>query len=124
MHLVNGDTLKEIIVVGDRVLVKPKELSSKTNSGLFLPPGVKEKEQVRSGYIMKAGPGYPIPFASEDDQPWKDASEKTKYVPLQAKEGDLAIYLQSGSYEIEYEGEKYVIVPQSSILLLEREGGY
>ena len=124
MHLVDGDKLKEIIVVGDRVLVKPKELSGKTNSGLFLPPGVEEKEKVRSGYIIKTGPGYPIPFASEEDQPWKEANEKTKYVPLQAKEGDLAIYLQNGSYEIEYGGEKYIIVPQNSILLLEREGGF
>ncbi len=123
MHLVDGSKLKEIIIVGDRVLVKPKEMSGKTNSGLYLPPGVQEKEKVQSGYIMKSGPGYPIPFAAEDDQPWKDAEEKTKYVPLQAKEGDLALYLQNGSYEIEYEGEKYVIVSQSSILLLVREEG-
>ena len=44
-----------------------------------------------------------------------------KYVPLQAKEGDLAIFLLSGGTEVIYEGEKYVIVPQSAILMLERE---
>jgi chaperonin GroES len=41
-------------------------------------------------------------------------------MPLQAQEGDLAIYLQRNAIELEYESETYVIVPQSAILLLER----
>jgi co-chaperonin GroES (HSP10) len=36
------------------------------------------------------------------------------------REGDLAIFLSSGAVEIVYEGEKYFIVPQSAILMLER----
>ena len=44
-----------------------------------------------------------------------------KYIPLQAREGDLAIFLLSGATEVMYEGEKYFIVPQSAILMLERE---
>jgi chaperonin GroES len=44
-----------------------------------------------------------------------------KYIPLQAKEGDIAIFLLSGATEVIYEGNKYYIVPQSAILLLERE---
>jgi hypothetical protein len=40
---------------------------------------------------------------------------------LQAKEGDLAIFLQKGAVEVIYENEKYYIVPQYSILLLERD---
>ena len=36
--------LSGIIVVGDRVLIKPKKLSNKSKGGLFLPPGYKEKE--------------------------------------------------------------------------------
>ncbi len=40
---------------------------------------------------------------------------------MQAKEGDLAIYLKNGSYEIEFENEKYLIVPHSAILLLIRD---
>ena len=42
-------------------------------------------------------------------------------MPLQAKEGDLAIFLLSGATEVMYEKEKYFIVPQSAILMLERE---
>ena len=89
-------------------------------SGLYLPPGVQEKEKVQQGYIIKTGPGYAIPMPPEDES-WKQEEDKIKYVPLQAKEGDLAIFLLSGATEIFYQDEKYFIVPQSAILMLERE---
>ncbi|GAB3734411.1 co-chaperone GroES [Spirosoma lituiforme] len=111
--------LKRLIIVGDRVLIKPKDPSERTNSGLYLPPTVQEKEQVQSGYVIKVGPGYPIPSAS-DEEPWKETEEKVKYMPLQAQEGDVALYLQRNAIELDYEGERYVIVPQGSILMLER----
>lgn len=113
--------LEKLIVVGDRVLVKPKKPSEKTGSGLFLPPGVQEKDKIQSGYIIKVGPGYPIPAPIEENEPWKEKEEKIKYIPLQAKEGDLALFLQNNSFEITYNSEKYFIVPQASILLLERD---
>ena len=116
-----NNSLDKINVVGDRVLVKPRKESEKTDSGLYLPPGVREKEKVQYGYIVKSGPGYPIPVAIENDQPWKTDDEKIKYVPLQVKQGDLAVFLQVGAYEVIYQGEKYFIVPQSSILMIERE---
>ena len=111
--------LKRLIVVGDRVLIKPKDPTDRTNSGLYLPPTVQEKEQVQSGYVIKVGPGYPIPVQTEDE-PWKETEEKVKYMPLQAQEGDVALYLQRNAIELQYEGEQYVIVPQASILMLER----
>jgi len=114
--------LGNIIIVGDKVLIKPKSPSDKTKSGLFLPLGVQEKEVVQSGYVMKVGPGYPIPISSEDiEESWKKTDEKINYIPLQTREGDLAIYLQKGAVEVLYEGEKYFIVSQHSILMLERE---
>jgi len=121
MELTGDNKLRKIIVVGDRVLIKPKKMSERTESGLYLPPGVQEKEKIQSGYIMKAGPGYPIPLPVDEEESWKDVEEQVKYIPLQAKDGDLAIFLQKGAFEIMYEGEKYFIVPQSSILMLERE---
>jgi chaperonin GroES len=121
MELTADNKLKKLIVVGDRVLIKPKKASEKTESGLFLPPGVQEKDKVHSGYIMKTGPGYPIPMPVDDDEPWKENDEKIKYIPLQAKVGDLAIFLQKSAFEVVYGGEKYFIVPQASILMLERE---
>lgn len=112
--------IHKMIVVGDKILVKPSEANSKTSSGLFLPPGVHEKEKVQSGYVLKSGPGYPIGNQG-DDEPWKETKDAVKYIPLQAKEGDLAIFLRTNAFEIEYEGEKLLIVPQSAVLLLIRE---
>lgn len=113
--------LNNLIVVGDRVLIRPKQLSEKTQSGLYLPPGVHEKEKLQSGFIVKVGPGYPIPVPAEDDEPWKEVDEQIKYIPLQAKEGDMAIFSQRGAHEVMYKKQKYFLVPQSSILLLERD---
>ncbi len=121
MELTSDNKLKKLIIVGDKVLIKLKKDSEKTDSGLFLPPGVKEKEKVKSGYIVKVGPGYPIPMHTEDNEPWKAKEEQVKYVPLQVAEGDLAIFLSIGAYEVLYQNEKYYIVPQSSILMVERE---
>ena len=115
------NSLDKINVVGDRVLVKPRKEAGRTNSGLYLPPGVREKEKIQYGYIVKSGPGYPIPLPIDNDEPWKKEEEKIKYVPLQVREGDLAVFLQAGAYEVLYQGEKYFIVSQSSILKIERD---
>ena len=115
------NSLDKINVVGDRVLVKPRKEAGRTNSGLYLPPGVREKEKIQYGYIVKSGPGYPIPLPIDNDEPWKKEEEKIKYVPLQVREGDLAVFLQAGAYEALYQGEKYFIVSQSSILMIERD---
>lgn len=116
-----GNRLKNIIIIADRVLIKPKREEERSRGGLYLPPGIQEKENIRSGYVMKTGPGYALPFPAEDDEPWKNTEEKTRYIPLQAQEGDLAIFLQRGAYEVMVDNEKYFIVPQANILLLERD---
>jgi len=113
--------LNKFIVVGDRVLIKPKNQQDRTKSGLYLPPGVQEKEQVYSGYVLKVGPGYPIPAVQDMDEPWKERKDEVMYVPLQPKEGDLAVYLQKSGYEIEFNNERYVIIPHSAILMLIRD---
>ena len=120
LHVTAENKFKKLIVIGDRVLVRPAKPDERTESGLYLPPGVQEKEKVQQGYVIKTGPGYAIPMPGEDE-PWKNEEDKVKYIPLQAREGDLAIYLLSGATEIVYSGEKYFIVPQSAILMLERD---
>jgi chaperonin GroES len=119
LEVTPDNQLKRLIIVGDRVLIRPKNPVDQTPTGLYLPPTVTEKEQVQSGYVIKVGPGYPIPTPAEDE-PWKETEEKVKYMPLQAQEGDLAIYLQRNAIDVVYNNEKYVIVPQASILMLER----
>lgn len=121
MKLTPENKLKKLIVVGDRVLIKPGKQNEKTASGLYLPPGVQEKEKIQSGYVIKVGPGYPLPLPADEDDTWKGRDEQIKYLPLQAQEGDLAIFLQKGAIEVIYENERYFIVPQASILMLERE---
>jgi chaperonin GroES len=113
--------LKKLIVVGDRVLIRPVKESEKTESGLYLPPGVQEKEKIQKGYVIKVGPGYPLPLPADEEDVWKGKEDQVKYLPLQAQEGDLAIFLQKGAIEVMYESQKYFIVPQVSILMLERE---
>ena len=121
MKLTPDNKLKKIIVVGDRVLIRPAKQTDKTASGLYLPPGVQEKEKIQSGFVIKVGPGYPLPMPADEEDAWKGKDDQVKYLPLQAQEGDLAIFLQKSAIEVMYESEKYFIVPQSSILILERE---
>jgi len=121
MKITPDNKLKKLIVVGDRVLIQPTKQTDKTESGLYLPPGVQEKEKIQSGYVIKVGPGYPLPLPADEDEMWKGKDDQVRYLPLQAQEGDLAIFLQRGAVEVIYEKEKYFIVPQASILMLERE---
>ena len=120
--VLDTDDLSKFILVGDRILIKPKTPQNRTKSGLYLPPGVQENEKLNSGYVLKVGPGYPVPAITDEDEAWKKSSEDdVKYVPLQPREGDLAVFLQNSGYEIEFNQEKYVIVPHNAILLLIRD---
>jgi len=121
--LLDEKDLQKLIVIGDRILIKPKVPQSKTKSGLLLPPGVNENEKVQIGYVVKVGPGYPIPSVNDSDEPWKNRPDEPKYVPLQPREGDQAVYLQNNAIEIEFNREKFIVVPQSAILLLLRDDG-
>jgi co-chaperonin GroES (HSP10) len=112
---------KELILVGDKILVEPDEGETLTDYGLYLPQTVKDKEKVQSGKVIKVGPGYPVfdPTLLEQE-PWKVSKNKSKYFPLQAKEGDYCIFLRDSGIEIEFEKKKYLVVPQSAVLLLIR----
>lgn len=116
----NTKDIEKIEVIGDRLLIKPSTLESSTKSGLLLPPGVQEKENIQSGYVIKVGPGYAIP-SLEPDEPWKPASDMIKYIPLQVQVGDLAVFLQKHTYEIQFNSQKYYILSQSSVLMVLRE---
>ncbi|MCS7215734.1 MAG: co-chaperone GroES family protein [Thermodesulfovibrio sp.] len=115
-------TKREFIIVGDRVLIEPDERMDKTSAGLFLPPTVKEKDKVLGGRIVKVGPGYPVNDPSAVlEEPWKNSNaESIRYIPLQAREGDYALFLKDAGIEIEFEDKKYLIVPHSAILALIR----
>lgn len=112
---------KELIIVGDRVLIEADINHERTDTGLYLPQGVKEKERVQAGNIVKIGPGYPVADPNSlEAEPWQTQRPENKYVALQAKEGDYCIFLRNSGIEIEYQGKKYIVVPHSAILLLVR----
>lgn len=121
--IIEEKDLDKFILIGDRVLIRPKNPKGKTASGLYLPPNVQENEKTQSGYIVKVGPGYPIPAMTDADEPWKEKKDQVQYVPLQAKAGDLAVYLNKSGWEIEFNKEKFIILPHSSILMLIRDEG-
>ena len=121
--VVDGEKVVMEVKVGDKVLIKPKNPQSQTKSGLYLPPTVQQ-EKIQSGYIIKVGPGFPLPSQKEEHEVWeKKEDEAVHYLPLQAHEGDLAVYLQNAAYEIKFNDEKFLIVPHSAILMLLRDEG-
>jgi co-chaperonin GroES (HSP10) len=111
---------KEIVIIGDRVLVSPDYSKDKTDSGLYLPQGIAEKEKVNAGYVVKVGPGYIVPYVQDSSEPWSTARKEPHYIPLQVRMGDYAIFLRKEAIEIEYEEKKYLIVSQSGILAVVR----
>lgn len=115
-------TRRKIVLVGDKVLIAPDKNQERTEHGLYLPPGVKDREKVQGGIVVQAGPGHPVANPSYIDQePWSTSQrEPVKYIPLQAEPGDYALFLRDQAVEIEYEDEKYFIVSHSSILMLVR----
>jgi co-chaperonin GroES (HSP10) len=119
-------TRKKLVLVGDKVLIAPDKDQDRTSHGLYLPPGVKEKEKVQSGIVVQVGPGYAVANPQFIDQePWSTTpKEPVKYIPLQAEEGDYAIFMRDSAIEIEYEGSVFLIVPHSAILMLERRTGF
>ena len=114
--------IEKFLMIGDKVLIKPKNPQSQTKSGLYLPPTVQQ-DRIQAGYIIKTGPGYPLPSQTDEHEVWEKKEGEVHYLPLQAKEGDLAVYLQNSAYEINFNDEKYLIVPHSAILMLIRDEG-
>lgn len=118
------DETKETILIGDRVLIDPDPEGQKTSTGLYLPPNVTKKEKVQTGYIVKTGPGYPMPDRGDSESaPWEKDRQvsSTQHLPLQAKKGDYAVFLKKPAVEVEVDEKQYLILPHSAILLLQRD---
>jgi chaperonin GroES len=111
---------KQLLVVGDRVLVQPEKSEGMTKVGLFLPPGVMEKEEVRGGHIVAVGPGQPLPPAHEELEPWKEGYKAPRFLPMQVQLGDYALFFRKAAIEITFEQEQFLVVPHGAILVLVR----
>ena len=116
---------KQLIVVGDRVLIEPEEGEERSKVGLYLPPTAVDNQAVQGGRIIATGPGLPLPdLGSEQyDEPWRvgGTTRETKFVPMQARTGDFALFFRKAAVEITFENERYLVVPQAAILALVRD---
>ncbi len=81
--------------LGDNVVIKRLEAEEKTKGGIILSSSAKETPQVAE--VLAVGPG-------------------TKDVNMEVKAGDKVIFSKYGGNEVEYDGEKMIILPQRDIL--------
>jgi co-chaperonin GroES (HSP10) len=113
---------KRLIVVGDRVLIQPEEGEDRTKVGLYLPATAVDSQAVQGGKVIATGPGNALSSPTElNEEPWRIGAPEPRYVPLQARLGDYAIFFRRAAVEITFEGERYLVVPQAAILTLVRE---
>ena len=113
---------KQLLGVGDRVLITPEDGDDRTRVGLYLPATAIDSQQVQTGLIVATGPGTPIAdLSSLDDEPWKVDARESKNRGMQARVGDHAIFFRKAAVEISFEEKKYLVVPQAAILVLIRD---
>jgi len=113
---------RKLIVVGDRILVRPEEGEETTRAGLYLPQTAVSARLAQGGWVVSVGPGLPIPDPMElSDEPWQKNVLEPRYLPLQAQEGDFVLFLRKAAVEITFEKKNYLIVPNSAVLVLVRE---
>lgn len=84
----------------DRVLVKPVERESKTDSGIYLPESSKERPV--QGKVVAVGPGKLL--------------ENGKRADMGVKKGDTIVYGKYAGSEVEIKGVEHLILRESEIL--------
>ncbi|MDZ7314605.1 MAG: co-chaperone GroES family protein [candidate division KSB1 bacterium] len=113
---------KELIVVGDRILIVPDVGEERSNTGLYLPKWALERESIQAGRIVEIGSGPALtPPDIIEDEPWKEPPPPPEPPPHQARVGDYALFLRKAAIEVKFEGDLYLIVPQAALLLLVRD---
>lgn len=113
---------KQLLVVGDRVLIAAEDGDERTRVGLYLPATAIDSQQVQTGLIVATGPGDPVAdISSLDDEPWKVDRREGRSRGMQARVGDHAIFFRKAAVEISFEEKKYLVVPQAAILVLIRD---
>ena len=80
---------RQLLVVGDRVLIRLEDGEERSTVGLYLPATAVDNQAVQGGVIVATGPGHASPHAEEHfDEPWTiTGSTKTRYGTLQALVG-------------------------------------
>lgn len=81
--------------LADRVIIKPEAAEEVTASGIIIPDSAKEKPL--KGTVLAAGNG-------------------TKDEEMILKEGDRVLYGKYAGTEVEFDGEKVLIMRQNEVL--------
>ena len=84
----------------DRVLIKPSDPETKTDSGIYLPESAKEKPI--QGKVVALGPGKLL-----------DSGERVK---PSVKKGDTVVFGKYAGTEIEIKNIKHMIMRESELL--------
>ena len=90
--------------IGDRVIVKAKEEEEKTVGGIVLASNAKQKPT--EGEVVAVGEGA---YTSNGDK-----------LPMVVKKGDVVLYDKYSGTNVEYEGEKYLVLHEKDILAIEK----
>lgn len=93
---------QKIKPLGDRVLVRPIEKETTTQSGIAIPDTAKEKPQ--RGNILAVGPGIP--------------DEDGNCCPIDLKENDVVLFDKYAGSKVKLNGEELLILNQEDILAL------
>lgn len=90
-----------LMPANDQVIVKPEKVKDKTKGGIIIPQ--VHQEPLAKGVIIAVGVGK-----------W---TSDGRIFPLESDVGD-EVYYKPGMYvhEIEHEGEKYIVMSESSVL--------
>lgn len=86
----------------DRVLVEPAKAEKKSAGGIIIPDTAKEKPQ--RGKVVAVGKG-------------KYAEQTGNLIPVPVKPGDVVMYSKYGGTEINIDGNDYLIMRASDILM-------
>lgn len=113
---------KELLVVGDRVLVEPEAGEVRTKVGLILPANAVESEPVQAGRVAAVGPGTALPPPAEaQEEPWKRHRSEGRFMPMEMRVGDRVVFYRKAAVEISFEDRRYLVVPQGAILVILRD---
>jgi len=86
----------------DRVVVEAAPAETMTASGIYIPETAQEKPQ--KGIVIAVGKG-------------KYAEQTGNLIPINVKAGDTVMYGKYGGTEINLDGEDYLIMRASDILM-------
>ncbi len=89
--------------LGDKILIKRDEATTKTESGLYLPESAKDTP--RTGVVKAVGQG----------RLNKDTGD---YSPFSVKKGDRVLFNSYAGTEVKIDGEELLLMNEEAILAL------